>query len=196
MNTMEKAIAIQLNMSQREQIEKTVQKEKSRLFNFIRKSVSSIEDAEDILQDVFYQLAAGYETIQSVDKISSWLFTVARNKITDRFRKKKTEPVDMKQLKYDFEDGEILKLEDILPDFSDSPEENYMRSMIMEEIYEALDELPEAQREVFIMNEFEGKTFKEIAEETNVPFNTLISRKRYAVLYLRDRLKDFFKEIL
>ena len=193
---MEKAEALQLNMSPRMKIEETILKEKGRLFNFIRKSVSNIEDAEDILQDVFYQLAAGYNTIQSVDKISSWLFTVARNKITDRFRKKKTEPLNKKEIRYDYDDGEILKLEDILPSLSGSPEDDYLKNLIMEEIMDALEELPDEQREVFMMNEFDGKTFREIAEETGVPFNTLISRKRYAVLYLRERLKDFFKEIL
>jgi len=193
---MDKVNALQLSMSDRLRIEETVEKEKGRLFNFIRKSVSSVEDAEDILQDVFYQLAAGYNTIQSVDKISSWLFTVARNKITDRFRKKKTEPLSKTNIKYDLEDGEILRLEDILPSLSGSPEEDYLKNIIMDEIMDALDELPASQREVFIMNEFDGKTFREIADETGIPFNTLISRKRYAVLYLRDRLKDFFKEIL
>jgi len=193
---MEKAEALQLNMSQRMKIEETILKEKGRLFNFIRKSVSNIEDAEDILQDVFYQLAAGYNTIQSVDKISSWLFTVARNKITDRFRKKKTEPQNKKKISYDYEDGEILKLEDILPSLSGSPEDDYLKNLIMEEIMDAMEELPGAQRKVFVMNEFDGKTFREIANETGIPFNTLISRKRYAVLYLRERLKDFFKEIL
>ena len=193
---MDKANALQLSMSDRVKIEETVEREKGRLFNFIRKSVSSIEDAEDILQDVFYQLAAGYNTIQSVDKISSWLFTVARNKITDRFRRKKTEPLNKKEIRYDYEDGEILKLEDILPSLSGSPEDDYLKNLIMDEIMDAMEELPDAQREVFVMNEFDGKTFREIAEETGVQFNTLISRKRYAVLYLRERLKDFFKEIL
>jgi len=193
---MNKVNVVALSMSDRLKIEETVEKEKGRLFNFIRKSVSSIEDAEDILQDVFYQLAAGYNTIQSVDKISSWLFTVARNKITDRFRKKKTEPLNKKTIRYDLEDGEVLNLEDILPSLEGTPEEDYIKNLIMDEIMDALDEIPAAQREVFILNEFEGKTFREIADETGIPFNTLISRKRYAVLYLRDRLKEFFKEVL
>lgn len=188
------AAIIKLSLSDRKQIEETVKKESPRLFNFIRKYVSRIEDAEDILQDVFLQLTQNINEIQYFERVSSWLFTVARNKITDRFRKKKAEP--MSEISTRLEDGEMLTIEEILPALGSSPEDEALRKVIMDEIEEALDELPSEQRETFIMNEIDGKSFREISEESGISINTLISRKRYAVLYMREKLKDLFKEIL
>jgi RNA polymerase sigma factor (sigma-70 family) len=177
-----------------EEVKKTVLKEQNRLFNFIRKSVRNIEDAQDILQDVFYQFITGYDEIRSAEKTTSWLYTVAKNKITDMFRKKK--PVLLSERKYNFggEEG-ILTIEDILPDPSILPDDEYFYTMLWEEIEDGLDELPDEQREVFVMHELEGKSFNEIAEITGVPLNTLLSRKRYAVLYLREHLQEFFNEL-
>ncbi len=175
-------------------IEETIKKERNRLFNFIKKNVSIEEDAEDILQDVLYQFTAGFEEIEFFEKVSSWLFQTARNKIIDLYRKKKTVSINY-QLPEDDADEESLSLADILPDLSSNPDKVYLQDLIWQEIQDALDELPEEQKDVFEMNEFEQMSFKEISELTGVPVNTLLSRKRYAVLYLRKRLKNIYKEI-
>jgi RNA polymerase sigma factor (sigma-70 family) len=175
-------------------IEETIKKERNRLFNFIRKNVSIEEDAEDILQDVLYQFTAGFEEIEFFEKVSSWLFQTARNKIIDLYRKKKTVSINY-QLSDDDADAESLSLADILPDLSSNPDKVYLQDLIWQEIQDALDELPEEQKDVFEMNEFEQMSFKEISELIGVPVNTLLSRKRYAVLYLRKRLKNIYKEI-
>ncbi|QOI97789.1 MAG: RNA polymerase sigma factor [Flammeovirgaceae bacterium] len=171
-------------------------KERSRLLSFIRHRVASLEDAEDILQDVFYQFLAGFETIQSVDSITAWLFSVARNKIIDRYRRNSNQP-----LKTDFtgnggtdEEGPLLLLE-ILPDFGNSPDEVMMREVLWDTLTDALAELPTEQREVFIQNELEGKSFREMAEETGISVNTLLSRKRYAVRALRHRLQTIYNDL-
>ncbi len=177
-----------------ERIEDSVKREKSRLQNFIRARVSSPEDAEDILQDVFYQLTAGIQALESMDQIANWLFTVTRNKIIDWYRKKK--PVAFSSLEQEkLEPDENHSLYDLLPDLSQSPDEQYTRSLIWDALEEALEELPIEQKEVFILHEFENKSFKEIARFTEVPVNTLISRKRYAVIYLRGKLIDFYKDL-
>ena len=178
------------------QIEKTIKTESGRLFNFIRMNVPTKEDAEDILQDVLYQFVRGFEEIEFMDRISAWLFKVARNKIIDSRRKKKTEPLaDEKVIYPGDESEEPLTLVDILPDLSAHPDEVYWRNLIWEEIENSLDEMPAEQKEVFIMNEFEGLSFKEISKIKNEPVNTLLSRKRYAVLYLRKSLQYLFKEL-
>lgn len=156
-----------------------------RLMGFIRKRVANEADAEDILQDVFYQFLGNKEPI---DQITAWLFTVARNKITDRSRKKQT--VAMDGFFYEGEDGEPTEWMEILMDNSSNPETLYLRNLFRETLKESLDELPEEQKQAFILNELDGIPFKQIAEETGVPVNTLISRKRYAVLYLRTKLAD------
>ncbi len=177
-----------------ERIEDSVKREKSRLQNFIRARVSSPEDAEDILQDVFYQLTAGIQALESMDQIANWLFTVTRNKIIDWYRKKK--PVAFSSLEQEkLEPDENHSLYDLLPDLSQSPDEQYTRSLIWDALEEALEELPIEQKEVFILHEFENKSFKEIARLTEVPVNTLISLKRYAVIYLREKLIDFYKDL-
>jgi RNA polymerase sigma factor (sigma-70 family) len=154
-----------------------------RLMGFIRKRVTNEEDAEDILQDVFYQLLGNKEPI---DQLTGWLFTVTRNKITDRKRKKHTQSLD--GLFSASEDGEEPEWVELLFDNSSNPETIYLRNLFQETLKESLDELPEEQKQAFVLNEMEGIPFKQISDETGVPVNTLISRKRYAVLHLREKL--------
>jgi len=178
---------------QNREIEKTVIRERKRLFSFIRSRVSDPEEAEDILQDVFYQLTETYRLMKPVEQWTSWLFRVARNKIIDRYRKKKTDRLDVAV--HHEEDGEPLFLTDIIASDSPSASDEFMKEMVMEEVNRVLDELPEEQRNVFIGHEIEGKSFQEMAEETGVTVNTLLSRKRYAVLFLREKLKDMYYEM-
>lgn len=181
---------------QNRSMQETVKRERSRLLDFIRKRIPDADDAEDILQDVFYQLVENYRLTKPVEEVTAWLFTVARNKITDRFRKKKTESLE-KQLAYaNEEDGERMSLLDLLPAETDLPEMTLLRSALMDELEAALDELPAEQREVFVLHEVEGKSFNEISEMKGVGVNTLLSRKRYAVLYLRERLRDLYNELI
>lgn len=168
-------------------VEKAARTERKRLRDFIRRRVGTDEDAEDIVQDVFYQLASSYSVTEPIEKLTAWLFRVARNKIIDWYRKKR--PVERMSA-----EGP-LNLEDILFDPGQSPDEIYARSVVWEKLTEALDELPEEQKAVFIMHELEGKSFREMAEETGEPINTLLSRKRYAVLGLRERLQELYDEI-
>lgn len=171
-------------------LQKAVTAERRNLFDFIRRRVRTEEDAEDILQDVLYQLVANYSVTEPIEKMTAWLFRVARNKIIDWYRKKKPE-----SLPHDANNpGEPLNLEDILYDSSMNPERLFARSVVWSELSDALDDLPEEQRDVFVMHELEGKSFKEIAQETGEPVNTLLSRKRYAVLTLRSRLQDLYDE--
>jgi len=183
-----------MTRQQNDAIEKTVLQERSRLLNFIRKRVADDEEAEDILQDVFFQFVEAYRAIESIERVTSWLFAVARNKIIDRYRKKKPEPL-RRNLGQRHRDEEQLMLEDILPDLTHHQDDEMMRSVILNAIEEALDELPEAQRQVFIWHEFEDKSFKEIATLTGDPVNTLLSRKRYAILHLRERLQNLYNEL-
>lgn len=186
-----------MELAMQEIKQNTFLKEKDKLLGFIRNRVSSSEEAEDILQDVFYQFVAGFETIESLDRVTSWLYSVARNKIIDRYRRDAARPK-----KTDFElvtgreDDAPLTLQDILPDLDNSPESTLLREAIWDEITDALDELPADQREIFIQNEIEERSFREIAEETGVSINTLLSRKRYAILALRKRLQSFYDEII
>ena len=161
-----------------------------RLLGFIRKRVSSEADAEDILQDVFYQLLGNKEPI---DQITPWLFTVARNKIIDRKRKKK--PVALEELLPNGEDSVLDEWMEIFLDDSSNPETIYLRNLFRETLNESLDELPEEQKQAFILNEMEGIPFKQISEETGIPVNTLISRKRYAVLHLRIKLSELHEAL-
>jgi RNA polymerase sigma factor (sigma-70 family) len=184
--------------AQNRQIQETVTRERRRLLEFIRKRIPRPEDAEDIVQDVFYEFTEMYRLMKPVEQITSWLFTVARNKITDRFRKKK--PVlleDVFTFRGGDEESDGYLLDDLLPAANVRPADvEIMRETIMDALMEALDELPEEQRLVFIQHELEDKSFKEIAEATGVTMNTLLSRKRYAVLYLRERLKDLYSDLL
>jgi RNA polymerase sigma factor (sigma-70 family) len=163
-----------------------------RLMGFIRKRVSNEADAEDIMQDVFYQFVGN---TQPIEQMSAWLFTVARNKIIDRQRKKKPEFLEDVFGDDDSEEGG-LNWSEFLFDASDNPEKDYLRTLFWEELNNALNELPEEQRQVFILNELEGIPFKEIAEQTGETVNTLLSRKRYAVLHLRERLSALKDELL
>ncbi|MBT1711613.1 RNA polymerase sigma factor [Fulvivirgaceae bacterium PWU5] len=176
--------------------EQTFLKEKDRLLSFIRNRVSSLEEAEDILQDVFYQFVAGYETIESIDRVTSWLFSVARNKIIDRYRRDAARPkrADLRG-QAGVEEDAPLTLQEILPDLGNTPEDSYLREAIWEAIMDALDELPREQREIFIQNEIEEQSFREIAERTGVSINTLLSRKRYAILALRKKLQRLYDDI-
>jgi RNA polymerase sigma factor (sigma-70 family) len=178
---------------QNREIEKTVKRERGRLFSFIRSRVSDPEEAEDILQDVFYQLTETYRLMKPVEQWTAWLFRVARNKITDRYRKKKTERLD--STIHQEEDGEPLFLTDLIASEGVSANDEMMRDMLMEEVERALEELPEDQRNVFVWHEIEGRSFQEMSEETGVTVNTLLSRKRYAVIFLRERLKELYSEM-
>ncbi len=172
-----------------------VKEEQGRLLNFIRSRVGDEEDSRDILQDVLYQLTTGFDDIRSLNSATSWLFMVARNRITDYFRKSKPERLSGKRVIGRDVGDDPLMLEDILPSLTRNPEDEYMRGVIWETIQDCLDRLPEAQRDVFIMNEFEDMSFKEISEITGEGINTLLSRKRYAVTYLREQLKDLYEQI-
>ncbi len=176
----------------RQNIIQAVKEYGQRLFGFIRGRVPSDEDAEDILQDVFYQLAGNTEPIEQV---TSWLFTVARNKITDRYRKHKLPLIDDLQPAA-AEDEDAFDWSELVPAAGDSPEMTYLRNLFWEELQTALNELPAEQREAFIQNEMEGASFKDISEAKGISVATLISRKRYAVLYLRERLQGLRDELL
>ncbi len=176
--------------------EQTFLREKDKLLSFIRNRVSTLEEAEDILQDVFYQFIAGYESIESLDRVTSWLFSVARNKIIDRYRRDATRPKRTDFLSSSrFEDDVPLTLQEILPDLGNTPEDAIFRDMIWEAVMGALDELPGDQREIFILNEIEERSFREIAEEKGVSINTLLSRKRYAILTLRKKLQSLYDQL-
>ncbi|MFZ1979040.1 MAG: RNA polymerase sigma factor [Bacteroidota bacterium] len=164
--------------------------ERKRLLDFIRSRVRSKADAEDILADVFYQMLASYSAAQPIEKMTSWLLTVARNKIIDWYRKRKPEAFRQRE----DENSMPLNLEDILYDPGHNPDVLYARSLLWTELADALDELPDEQREVFVMHELEGKSFNEIAEITGEPVNTLLSRKRYAVLFLREALQEIYND--
>ncbi|HEV2961068.1 MAG TPA: sigma-70 family RNA polymerase sigma factor [Candidatus Angelobacter sp.] len=181
---------------QNQRIAETVEREQARLRNFIRRRVPDRSDAEDILQEVFYEFVEAYRLMKPIERAGAWLFQVARNRIIDLFRKKKlgsiNEPVALS------DDGEALLLEDLLPSPEAGPEAAFARNVLIEELEDALEELPVEQRQVFIAHEIEGRSFKEIAAETGLGINTLLSRKRYAVLFLRRRLEaihgEFTKE--
>jgi len=174
-------------------LEKTVQAERRRLFDFILSRIRDERDAEDILQDVFYQLVTSYSVTEPIENMTAWLFTVARNKIIDWYRKRRS--VALVEQQIDGEGEGPLNLEEILFDPQDRPDRAYWRSTVWSELAEALDDLPEEQREVFVWHELEGRSFKEMAEMTGEPINTLLSRKRYAVLVLRERLQELYDEI-
>jgi RNA polymerase sigma factor (sigma-70 family) len=167
----------------------------SRLQGFIRKRVRTIEDADDILQEVYFQLADADRLMKPIDQISGWLFTVARNRITDLYRKKKAESLP-ELLSEDDDDPVFAELRDLIFDNGSNPETEYLRSLVWIELEKALSELPDEQRRIFELTEMQGLSFKEIAKQTGEPVNTLISRKRYAVLHLRERLLLIYNELL
>ena len=174
------------------QISEIITRERSRLRNFIRRRVPDPADAEDIVQEVFYELIEANRLLMPIEHVTGWLFRVARNRITDLFRKKK--PESFSDAAPVGESGEVLQIEDLLPSPDAGPEALYVRHVLLEELELALDELPEEQRDVFVAHEVEGRSFKEMAAETGVSVNTLLSRKRYAVLHLRERLQSIYDE--
>jgi RNA polymerase sigma factor (sigma-70 family) len=190
---MEQALGRQMAEQRDREITETVVREQARLRNFIRSRVPQREDAEDILQDVFSELVLAYRLMKPIERAGAWLFQVARNRIIDSFRKKK--PVPLADQRVTAADGESPPLEDLLPSPDAGPEEEYARSVLVEELAEALDELPREQREVFVAHEIEGRSFQELAAETGVSVNTLLSRKHYAVLHLRKRLRGVYEEL-
>ncbi len=179
-------------LEQDRRISEVVKREQSRLRNFIRRRVPDPLDAEDILQEVFYQLVEANRLLMPIEHVAGWLFRVARNRITDLFRKKKPESFSDAAVATD--DEELLRLEDLLPSPDAGPDALYARSVLLEELEFALDELPDEQRKVFVGHELEGRSFKEMAAESGVSVNTLLSRKRYAVLHLRERLQSIYDE--
>jgi RNA polymerase sigma factor (sigma-70 family) len=174
------------------QISEIIEEERSRLRNFIRRRVPDPSDAEDIVQEVFYELVEANRLLMPIEHVTGWLFRVARNRITDLFRKKK--PETFSDAAVMDEDGEALRIEDLLPSPDAGPEALYFRNVLLDELELAIDELPEEQREVFVAHELEGRSFKEMAAETGVKVNTLLSRKRHAVLHLRERLQSIHDE--
>jgi RNA polymerase sigma factor (sigma-70 family) len=187
-----KALAIGMTLEQDRQISEAVDQQRSRLRSFISRRVADPSDVEDILQEVFFELVEAYRLMKPVETAGAWLFRVARNRIIDLFRKKKPEP--MADLSVISEEGERLSLEEFLPSMDAGPGAAYARTVLIEELEAALEELPEEQRRVFIEHEIEGRSFKELAAETGVGINTLLSRKRYAVLHLRQRLQSLHNE--
>ena len=190
---MDEALRKQWMMAEQDQrISETIAREKTRLRNFIRKRVADQADAEDILQEVFYELVETYRLMKPIEQVGAWLFRVARNRITDLFRKKKPELLMNEPA--GTEDGEVLTLEELLPSPDAGPEAAYARTLLLDELEDALEELPEEQREVFLAHEIEGRSFKELAVETGLSVNTLLSRKHYAVIHLRERLREVYDE--
>lgn len=174
-------------------ISQVVIKEQARLRNFIRRRVPDPDDADDILQEVFFELVEAYRLMKPIEHAGAWLFRVARNRIIDRFRRKK--PGRLSDMAIT-DNGEEISLEDLLPSPGAGPEAAYARALLMEAIEDALEELPDEQREVFIAHEFEGRSFKELAAETGVSINTLLSRKRYAMLHLQRRLENIHADFM
>ena len=192
---MDEALREQWMMAEQdERISEAIDRDKTRLRNFIRRRVADPSDAEDILQEVFYELVETYRLMKPIEQVGAWLFRVARNRITDLFRKRKpgastNDPVVA-------EEGELLTLEDLLPSRDAGPEAAYARTVLLEELEDALAELPDEQREVFLAHEVEGRSFKELAAETGLSVNTLLSRKHYAVIHLRERLREVYDEFM
>jgi RNA polymerase sigma factor (sigma-70 family) len=181
-----------MTIEQDRRITATLKAESARLKNFIRKRVDDEADAEDILQEVFFEFVESYRLMKPIEQAGAWMFRVARNRIIDRFRKRSHDPLAEKTTRE--EDGETLSLEELLPSRDAGPEAEYARRLLVNALDEAIDELPEDQREVFVAHEMEGKSFKELAVETGVNVNTLLSRKHYAVVYLRQRLENIYRE--
>ncbi len=179
-----------LMAEQDKRITETISQERGRLRNFIRRRVPDANEAEDILQDVFFEYVEAYRLPEPIEQVGAWLFRVARNRIIDRFRKKRE--VALPEMPGEEEDGHWL--EEVLPSADAGPEAAYARSVLLEELFAALEELPSEQRDVFIAHELDGRSFKELAAEKNVAVNTLLARKRYAVLHLRARLQTIYDE--
>ena len=204
---MDEALRKHWAMAEQDQrISEVVKREQSRLRNFIRRRVPDPGDAEDILQDVFYKLVEANRLLMPIDHVTGWLFRVARNRITDLFRTSKRREAtftdaagspQVNNLRYPTEEGgDVLRIEDLLPSPDAGPEAIYVRNVLLDELELALDELPEEQREVFVAHELVGRSFKELSAESGVNINTLLARKRYAVLHLRERLQSIYDEFM
>jgi RNA polymerase sigma factor (sigma-70 family) len=187
MSSVEQAIA-----EQNQWVAEAMERDESRLRNYIRKQVLDRETAEDILQEVFVELIEAYRLLKPIEQVSAWLFRVAKNRIIDRFRGRKLESLAV--TKFGDDEDVPVSLEELLPSLESGPEAVYARSVLLEEIDEALQEMPEEQRTVFIAHEWEGQSFKELSAETGVSVNTLLSRKHYAVVHLRRRLRSIYEE--
>jgi RNA polymerase sigma factor (sigma-70 family) len=170
-----------------QEIARTYKRERHKLLDYIRGKVGSTEDAEDILQDVFVKALGGFSVINPIDNLVSWLYTITKNRIVDWYRKKRLKTVSL------YQELENITLMELIRDEGIDIEKDLIRNIVMEAIGEALEELPAKQKEVFYLQVLEGKSFKELAEMTNTPINTLLARKRYAVLFLRQRLKEIRK---
>jgi RNA polymerase sigma factor (sigma-70 family) len=193
---MDEALKKYWGMAQQDkQISEAVEREKTRLRNFIRKRVADQAEAEDILQDVFYELVESVRMMKPIEQVTAWLFLVARNRITDLFRRKDRQPSNNELFAADHDDQKRV-IEDLLPSPEAGPDAAYARSVLAQELDAALEELPEEQREVFVQHELMGYSFKEMSERTGVSVNTLLSRKHYAILHLRERLRDISNEFL
>jgi RNA polymerase sigma factor (sigma-70 family) len=190
---MEEPSSTALMSEQDRQISEIVADQRSRLRNFIRRRVPDPSDAEDIVQEVFYELVEANRLLMPIEHVTGWLFRVARNRITDLFRKKK--PENFSDAAVENEDGEVVRIEDLLPSPDAGPEAVYLRNVLLDELEFALEELPAEQRQVFVAHELEGRSFKELSAESGVSVNTLLSRKRYAVLHLRERLQNIHDEL-
>jgi RNA polymerase sigma factor (sigma-70 family) len=186
--------SVALMTEQDRRISEVVSKQGARLRNFIRRRVPNDADAEDLLQEVFYELVEANRLLMPIEYVTGWLFQVARNRITDLFRKKK--PENFSDAAFADENGQLLSIEDLLPSGDAGPEAAYLRAEILEELELALAELPDEQRSVFMAHEIQGRSFKELSRESGVSINTLLSRKRYAVLHLRERLQGIHDEFL
>jgi RNA polymerase sigma factor (sigma-70 family) len=193
---MEQALSIpRQTAEQNRQISEVVQREAGRLRSFVRKRVPDAGDAEDILQDVLYELVQAHRLMRPVEHVGAWLYRVARNRIVDFFRKKRLAALEDALVRSADDEGK-LTLADLLPSPDAGPEAAYARKVLLQELNAALDDLPEEQREVFIVHEIEGRSFKELADDTGVGLNTLLSRKHYAVVHLRGRLQAIYEEYL
>lgn len=191
---MDELSSITTMTEQDRQISEVIAEQGSRLRNFIRRRVPDPSDVEDILQEVFYELVEANRLLMPIEHVTGWLFRVARNRITDLFRKKK--PERFSDAAVEGEEGELLRIEELLPSPDAGPEALYVRNVLLEELEIALGELPDEQREVFVAHELEGRSFKELSAESGVGVNTLLSRKRYAVLHLRERLQNIHDEFM
>lgn len=191
---MDEPVNVIVMAEQNRQISEVVAQQRGRLRNFIRRRVPDARDVEDIVQEVFYELVEANRLLMPIDHVTGWLFRVARNRITDLFRKKK--PVPFSQVRVADEDGALLRIEDLLPSLDGDPEALYFQNVLLDELEFALEELPDEQREVFVAHELEGRSFKELSAETGVNLNTLLARKRYAVLHLRERLESIHDEFM
>jgi RNA polymerase sigma factor (sigma-70 family) len=187
--------AHEMMQSQNESINEVVRENGKKLFDFIRNRVRGTEEAEDIFQDVMFELTTTYRMMQPIEKMAAWLYKVARNKITDKYRKKKTALLE-DMLVFRGDEDDHLYLEDLIKSTTESPDKEFDQAIIQQALENAMDDLPEEQRDVFVKHELEGISFKDISQLTGVPVNTLLSRKRYAVIQLREKLRELYDELI